>query len=247
MSDIFLVVLLLSLIALVAGMIKPRWALPWASTPSRGKAAGLYVAAILASFVGFGITTDQAKKATADATETEQRTTTETAQPEPAAEPEPEPLSPAELAANNMPEAQKSFLAVMADAARAYEDAPNELVKSTIERDRRTDSREFTKDGLTAWTGVLERLETNGDGNGIVVIRANSHTTFQTWNNAYSDAQYNTLIPNGSELYTKVAQLSVGAPVRFSGNIVSEGSATERGSVIEPEFIVRFSNVEALH
>lgn len=245
MSDIFLVVLLLSLIALIAGIIKPRWALPWAATPSRTKAAGLYVTAILVSFVGFGITTDHTEQATAAATETEQQESTATAQPEP--EPEPEPLSPTELANKSMPEAQKSFLAVMADAAKAYEDAPNELVKSSIERDRRTESREFTKDGMSAWTGVLERLETNGDGHGIVVIRANPNTTFQTWNNAYSDAQYNTLIPNGSELYNTVAGLATGTPVRFSGNIVSEGSATERGSVIEPEFIVRFSNVEPLH
>jgi len=247
-SNIFLIVLLLSLIALVVGVINPRWAMPWASNPSRGKAAGLYFALILVALIGVGATTDTTEQTATAAKPAEQQSDGQVVEQEPEPAAKPEPLSPVKLVATRMPAGQKSFLAVIAEAANAYEDAPNELVKSSIDKARRVDSREFTSNGqLKGWVGILERLGTNGDGNGIIVIRANPKTTFQTWNNAFSDINDKTLIPNGSELYNAVAQLAEGTPVIFSGRLLGEGSTTEEGSVMEPEFIVRFSSIEPVH
>lgn len=246
MANIFLIVLLFSLLAIVVGVINPRWAMPWATTPSRIKATGLYVAVMLACFIGFGITTDSAEQRAAAEDPAEQQATAAAEAPAPA--PEPDPLSPSELVVERMPEDQKSFLDVMAEASEAYKDAPNELVKSDIDRDRRTNSQEFTPGGeLSGWVGVVEHLGTNGDGNGIVTIRANPITTFQTWNNAISDHRHKTLIPHDSELYDAIAQLAEGTPVVFSGRLLDEGSTTEHGSVTEPEFIVRFSSIKPLH
>lgn len=249
MSDIFILLVLLALLAIVVGLINPRWTMPWAAAPGRLKVVGMYFLVAIACFIGFGVTMEPAEQASAAAETTDRpaKTATTKATPEPSPA-KPDPLSPAELVAARMPENQKKFLKVMAGAAEQYESAPNELVKSTIDKQRRTDSREFTPSGkLSGWVGVLERLGTNGDGNGIVVIRANPNTTFQTWNNAFSDIEDKTLIPNGSALYNAVAQLAEGTPVTFSGRLVDEGSTTERGSVMEPEFIVRFSQIEPLH
>jgi len=242
MANLFLILLLVSLAALVVGVINPRWAMPWASSPSRLKSSGLYAGAVVAFFVAFGVTTDNTKQPTANS----QQATAGT--PKKAEEPAPTPETPEELVAARMPENQKRFLEVMEEAAEEYEDAPNELVKSDIDRQRRADSKEFTPGGsVSNWVGIVEELGTNGDGNGIIAIRANSSTTFETWNNAISDIQSNTLIPHGSELYKTVSRLSEGDAVAFSGKLVDEGSATEYGSVTEPEFIVRFSNIELLH
>ncbi|SFU00101.1 hypothetical protein SAMN04487956_14916 [Halomonas saccharevitans] len=252
MSDLFIVILLVALLALIVGAINPRWALPWSSKPKRLSAIGLYSAIVVASFVGFGLTMD-AETAKQGSEETSQQRAggddITAAESEAAAEPDPEPLSPAERVAQRMPENQQEFLSVMANAAAEYDDAPNELVQSRIDRERKSASREFVGDGglVTNWVGILESLGTNGDGNGIVTIRANEQVVFKTWNNALSDIDARTLIPHDSELYETLAGLSKGAAVSFSGRLIDEGSMTEKGSVMEPEFIVRFSSITPLN
>ncbi|PND29651.1 hypothetical protein C1I89_33590 [Achromobacter pulmonis] len=240
METIFLILLLASLVALVVGIVSPRRAMPWAKSATRFKALGLYLGIAVICFVGFGVSTD-AKKA-------EPTATTVAAESTPTPAVQPKKLSPAELVAARMPDSQKGFLALMEKAAREYEAAPNELVKSKIAQQRKVDSRPFTPQGkVQNWTGTIEQLATNGDGKGIVVIRSSSTVTFQTWNNALSDLEHKTLIPQSSSLYDTVASLDVGTPVSFSGSLVAEGSATEHGSVTRPEFIVRFDQISPLH
>ena len=60
----------------------------------------------------------------------------------------------------------------------------------------------------------------------------------------------NTLIENGSDLYNSISDLSEGDRVVFSGtfipddsDFIREGSVTERGSMTDPEFILKFSDV----
>ncbi|WP_395029785.1 hypothetical protein [Alcaligenes aquatilis] len=256
MANLFLIVLLLSLIALVLGIIKPKWSMPWAQTPKRWKSSGLYLLVALVCFVGFGVSTDNkgsqaagvASPSAPEAASTATIAAIASADAQSANTPaKPKPLTAKELVALRMPDSQKGFLEVMTAAALAYDDAPNELVKSKIAKQRKIDSREFTPGSkLENWAGVIEGLQTNGDGKAIVVIRANATTTFKTWNNAFSDIKDNTLIPQASPLFDVLAGLSEGAPVSFSGFLASEGSATEQGSVRKPEFIVRFESIEPL-
>ncbi|NYT68703.1 hypothetical protein [Pusillimonas noertemannii] len=248
MANLFLIVLLLSLIALVLGIIKPKWSMPWAQAPKRWKSSGLYLLVAAVCFVGFGVSTDNEGSQAPGAASTASIAATAPVGAKSANTPtKPKPLTAKELVALRMPDAQKGFLGVMAAAAVAYDDAPNELVKSKIAKQRKIDSREFTPGSkLENWTGVIEGLQTNGDGKAIVSIRANATTTFKTWNNAFSDIKDGTLIPQASPLFDVLAGLSEGTPVSFSGFLASEGSATEQGSVRKPEFIVRFESIEPL-
>lgn len=251
MSDLFIVILLVAFLALIVGVINPRWALPWSTTPKRVSAIGLYSAIVIVSFIGFGLTTDTEKEGQATEGSTAQQSDSGAAVAATEAEPkvEPEPLLPSEQVAQQLPEDQKGFLAVMADAAAEYDEAPNELIQSRIDRERKVASREFVGDGglVTNWVGILETLGTNGDGNGVVTIRGNDQVAFKTWNNALSDMEDKTLIPHDSELYETLAKLSEGTAVAFTGHLMGESSMTERGSVMEPEFIVRFSSIEPLN
>lgn len=250
MSDLFVVILLVAFLGLIVGTINPRWVLPWSSSPKRLSAIGLYSAIVVASFVGFGLTVDSEKEEhVADEAESQQSNSGAAAvATESVTASKPEPLSPSERVAQQMPEDQKGFLAVMASAAAEYENASNELVQSRIDRERKAASREFVGDGglVTNWVGILDALGTNGDGNAIVTIRSNDQVVFKTWNNALSDIEAKTLIPHDSDLYETLAELSEGTAVTFTGNLKDEGSVTERGSVMEPEFIVRFSSIAPL-
>ncbi|WP_189469775.1 hypothetical protein [Litchfieldella qijiaojingensis] len=250
MSDLFIAVLLIAVLALIVGVINPRWALPWSPSPKRLSAIGIYSAIVVVSFIGFGLSVDSEdqEQVTEGATTQQSDSGAAVAATEPEPEAEPEPLSSFERVAAEMPANQRNFLAVMADAAAQYDEAPNELVQSRIDRERKVASREFVGEGglVTNWVGILETLGTNGDGNAIVTIRGNDQVVFKTWNNALSDMEAKTLIPHDSDLYVALAELSEGTAVTFSGRLRDEGSMTERGSVMEPEFIVRFSSIAPL-
>lgn len=56
MNDLFLLLVLLSLLAICISVITPRWAMPWDRNPGRLKGIGLYGAATVVFFVGFGLT-----------------------------------------------------------------------------------------------------------------------------------------------------------------------------------------------
>ena len=84
----------------------------------------------------------------------------------------------------------------------------------------------------------------------VMSIAGRNPFAIKTWNNALSDIFDETLIENGSELYNAIADLSKGDKVVFSGTFASderdfirEASVTERGSMTDPEFILKFSDV----
>jgi hypothetical protein len=73
----------------------------------------------------------------------------------------------------------------------------------------------------------------------------------KTWNNALSDITDNTLIPQTSKTYDTLSELGRGKRIKFSGSFINgdekngfrESSLSEQGSMTDPEFIFRFSQV----
>jgi hypothetical protein len=58
MASFFLILMLLSLVALIIGLFSPRAVVLWSDKKSRGKAAGVYGIAVFVFFVTFGIASD---------------------------------------------------------------------------------------------------------------------------------------------------------------------------------------------
>jgi hypothetical protein len=84
----------------------------------------------------------------------------------------------------------------------------------------------------------------------VLAIEIGKDIVIKTWNNAVSDAGDKTLIDPASPLFSKASSLAEGKQVVFSGTFrpsstdcVKEGSLTMNGSLMEPEFIFRFSDV----
>ena len=95
-------------------------------------------------------------------------------------------------------------------------------------------------------------MQTNSEGKAFIEIKLEGAESIviKTWNNSLSDLMDNTLIENGSGLYNTIADLSEGTEVVFSGTFIAddrdfirEGSMTERGSMTDPEFILKFSSI----
>ncbi|MBO3274139.1 hypothetical protein [Pseudomonas schmalbachii] len=136
---------------------------------------------------------------------------------------------------------------IVKEYAELYQQAPNELKKSTVVR-KRNDAFQAVKSDprkLKGWIGTIEKLGTTGDGDAYLVIKSPMDgMTFGTWNNSLSDFQGKTLIKNGSPLYEALSELQEGDVVKFSGALAGSKNLTEEGKMTEPDFLFRFKAVE---
>ena len=103
---------------------------------------------------------------------------------------------------------------------------------------------------VTDWVGTVERLWSNNEGRGVLSVRVSDILSVETMNNAFSDIDYNTLIPVGSKVQQEAMALHQGERVTFSGNFVpdkddciKENSLTVSGDMTEPAFLFRFSAI----
>lgn len=152
-----------------------------------------------------------------------------------------------------LPQSQLAFIQKVESFYPLYDEAPNELKKSALRKQRKDALASLVSSRrVSEWIGTLKDMQTNSEGKAFIEIKLDGaeSITIKTWNNALSDIIDETLIENGSELYNSISDLSVGDKVVFSGTFASderdyirEASITERGSMMDPEFILKFSDV----
>ena len=150
-----------------------------------------------------------------------------------------------------MPEFEKQFIAAVENARSVYKSGANDMAKGAARPLRAKELCALLRSpSISNWVGRVSKLSTNGDGKGVLEVQIDKDTVIKTWNNAVSDAGDNTLIDPTSPLFSKASALAEGKQVIFSGSFrpsstdcVKEGSLTMHGSLMEPEFIFRFSDV----
>ena len=103
------------------------------------------------------------------------------------------------------------------------------------------------------WIGTVATLSSTNDGKGVLAVQLSDRVTLSTTNNGFSESlsDLKTLIPVGSAVQTQAMALHTGQHVRFSGNFahshddcLEEASLTVDGSMSNPEFLFRFSDVQ---
>ncbi len=149
---------------------------------------------------------------------------------------------------------QVEFIRAVTTARLEYRNAVNDLAKGGVRRNRaKSLCRLLPKSRVQDWSGKLYNLTTNGDGLGVVTIDLGNQVWVKTWNNSLSDIGSNSMMDPDSGVFRKFSVLKEGQRIRFSGRLIrkrsapdcfEESSITMNGSMDEPEFIIRFSNVE---
>lgn len=154
-----------------------------------------------------------------------------------------------------LPEAERALIAAVESYVSRYAAATNELQKSALRTQRRASLASAVKDmRVSDWVGTLKKLTTDSDGKASISIQLEgSAISVHTDIGSPFDRGSDTLVDHGSSLYNKLASLSVGDRVVFTGSFLpgekdhlKETSFTESGSMTEPEFAMRFSGVECL-
>jgi hypothetical protein len=150
-----------------------------------------------------------------------------------------------------MPEIERSFVSIVTKARDSYNAGQNEMAKGATRPARAAELCRLLKSpNFDGWAGSIATLSSNGDGKGILGISIGNEIYLTTWNNSLSDFADHTLIEPTTTLYQKAVSLKKGAVVKFSGTFirndtdcVKESSLSLSGSMTQPEFVVRFSDL----
>jgi hypothetical protein len=140
--------------------------------------------------------------------------------------------------------AESRFVTAVTSARDAYMHAPNQMAAGSARIERKSEICLLGCTRVADWHGVVHTLSSDSNGRGVLVgpqilVRTN-----------YSDLFDKTLIDPQSPIYATAIHMKIGDIVRFSGEFFEdrddcfrEGSLTFDGSLKEPEFIFRFSDL----
>lgn len=153
-----------------------------------------------------------------------------------------------------IPSSQTTFTAAVTSARSAFQSAPNELSHEAIRKSRKQAICQALLDqNASDWIGEISAISTTSSGAAVLSVKLAPNVHVQTWNNAFSDAGSKTLIQPSTQLFTSLVPLKKGDTVQFSGKFevsdkdcVREQSITLAGSMLAPEFTMKFTEVRKL-
>lgn len=159
-----------------------------------------------------------------------------------------------EKPSNDLPDSERQFIAAVQRARELYGAAANDMARGAARPIRAKDLCGILRPPTARnWVGQVTTLSTSGDGKGVLEIQIEKGIVVKTWNNVLADTGDETLIDPGSSMFLTASALALGSRVLFSGafrpsnvDCVKEGSLTMRGSLMSPEFIIRFSDISPL-
>jgi hypothetical protein len=158
------------------------------------------------------------------------------------------------VSAQSVPNGQSAFLRAVSTAQDAFANAPNDMAAGAVRAQRKVAiCNSLSSLSFSGWVGKITKMSANSEGKGVLEIEIAPNVSLKTWNNSFSDRNDITLIDPNSTLFQKVVRLSVGAKVRIDGNFirdsidcVHEASMSTSGSMRDPEFIVRFNDLNPI-
>ena len=154
---------------------------------------------------------------------------------------------PLNLVANNN---QKEFCNINKKYSDLSKKTSKDLKLQLYKRKRKKELSKFDYEFLN-WAGKIEEIDSVGDEYAYVSISVCKNVTIKTWNNEFSDMMDKSLIHIDTELYEILLDLEKGNSVITSGSFTEsdsdyfqETSITNKGSLSEPEYLVKFSNIQ---
>lgn len=165
--------------------------------------------------------------------------------------------SAAVAAAPQYPAAQQQFYALNKACEESYGKGQNEIQKSLAFNECNKQRSDFAaQHGISGWTGTIKDISTD-QGADVVTVDIEAEIdgfemTFMTVNNRFSDMNTNSMITPDNPLFNVLAQMKEGQKVTFDATFLQdpegkrgvwEGSMTEQGSMSDPAFNVKFSDI----
>ena len=174
-----------------------------------------------------------------------------------------------EILRQMVPDKQKKIMNSLAKFAFQYKTSPNSVEQFLMRQKRKEFLAGQIKDRvITEWIGRINTLRTTKNGKAYLVIELvdipsgeenNSKilpffsATMGTWNNAYTDLDYNTLILPGTAMHNWLSKFQLCEWVVFSGksfsgdeDFLKEASPTQTEAMLSPQFIIKFEYLDKI-
>lgn len=150
---------------------------------------------------------------------------------------------------------QFEFMKIVILTREEYRRAENDFKKAPLRAERKKALCNLVGDdhSVVGWIGKLYELratrDPDGKGNGIIVVDLGREIYLET-SRGFWDFN-STLVTPDKPLYQKLGTLVEGQDITFSGNFIignshdciEEASATESGSMTQPEFEFNFIDI----
>jgi len=159
------------------------------------------------------------------------------------------------------PQDQEIFLKELTNFSNQYRNNENGAFRTQLRMKRSNWLKSYfqANKNLTNWTGWIKEINTSSVDNSIEIKLEfqGYYVTIQTTNNFISDNAspgQKTMIDFNSDFGKKIIGFNIGQKVRFSGNFfpdeyedgITEMSITESGSMLDPEFLFFFSDINPI-
>jgi len=174
-----------------------------------------------------------------------------------------------EILRSMVPENQQKFMKSLAKYALEYKKSPNSVEQFLLRQKRQEFLSEQIKDRVfTEWIGRINTIRTTKNGKAYLVIELVDipsgeenkskkfplfRVTMGTWNNAYTDLDYNTLILPGTAMHNWLSKFRLCEWVVFSGksfagkeDFLKEASPTQTEAMLSPQFILKFEFLDKI-
>jgi hypothetical protein len=153
------------------------------------------------------------------------------------------------------PDSERAFIDAVVQARNEFRNGANDMAKGASRVHRAQALCDVLNNNLYVdnWWGTVAKLSSNNEGKGVLALAIGPDITLKTWNNSLSDMDDHTLLDPASSLYSQAVTLEKDQRVTFSGNFirntaakdcVNEASLTQSGSMTDPEFVFRFSDLK---
>ena len=152
-----------------------------------------------------------------------------------------------------LPDTESRLIEIISKAQNESKNADNDMQRGGI-KNKRDKEMCMVMNSLSVdnWVGTIETIDANSDGKGVLAIKIADNIQVKTWNNAFSDMSFDTLIDPNSPLFATASAMKEGQIVRFTGSFFSgrnddcleESSLSLSGKLSEPELIFKFSNIK---
>ena len=174
-----------------------------------------------------------------------------------------------EILRTMIPEKQHTIMNAIVEFAAQYKASSNSVKKYLLRKKRQKFLTEQLNDLVVSdWIGRIRTLQTTQNGKAYLLLELailpteNTEqnlpvpefgVTMGTWNNAYTDLDYGTLILPGTPLYNWLANFNEGEWLIFSGkgfvgneDYLKEASPNEADAMMSPQFILKFEFLDKL-
>lgn len=153
------------------------------------------------------------------------------------------------------PPNQKSFIGDVLSARGEYVNAKNQVVQGHVRVHRQKSLSVYSSQTIENWIGCVYQMSTLSDGSRACIrVQIDPHIMVSTANNDWDSASSSTLIPYQSDLYRELLSFGKEEWVVFSGRFVPssadgirELSLTMHGSMTDPEFLFKFTNIKRIN